>query len=52
MLSPLRMPFRHARVAGHLQVRIIEQEGGICMSVCGRNCERALEVYAKRTLLI
>src|SRR5258708_22674319 len=29
MLSPLRMPFRHARVAGHLQLRIIEQAGGI-----------------------
>jgi len=40
MLSPLRMPFRHARVAGHLQLHIIEQAGGICMSVCGRNCER------------
>ena len=24
-LSPLRLPFRHARVAGHLQLRIIEQ---------------------------
>ena len=35
MLSPLRMPFRHARVARHLQLRIIEQAGGICMTVCG-----------------
>jgi hypothetical protein len=25
--SPLRLPFRHARVAGHLQVHIIEQTG-------------------------
>jgi hypothetical protein len=24
-LSPLRMPFRHARVAGDLQLQIIEQ---------------------------
>ncbi len=24
-LSPLRMPFRHARMAGHLHLRIIEQ---------------------------
>ena len=27
MLSPLRMPFRHARVAGYLQLHIIEQVG-------------------------
>jgi len=25
--SPLRLPFRHARVAGHLHQRIIEQAG-------------------------
>ena len=29
MLSPLRMPFRHARVGDYLQLRIIEQAGGI-----------------------
>jgi hypothetical protein len=26
-LIPLRLPFRHARVAGRLQLRIIEQAG-------------------------
>jgi len=40
MLSPLRMPFRHARVADHLQPRIIEQVRGICMSVCAPDLEK------------
>jgi hypothetical protein len=33
MLSPLRMPFRHARTAGHLQLRIINQAQRIYTSV-------------------
>jgi len=32
-LSPLRLPFRHARVAGYLQLSIIEQAGEIYTSV-------------------
>jgi len=35
MLSPLRMPFRHARVASHLQLRMIEQAGEIVKELCG-----------------
>jgi hypothetical protein len=33
MLSPLRMPFRHARVADDLQCSIIEQAAEIYTSV-------------------
>jgi hypothetical protein len=48
MLSPLRMPFRHARVAGYLQLRMIEQAGEICMSVRRRNRERLVQGFARR----
>ena len=34
-LSPLRLPFRHARVAGHLKLSIIKEPSGIYTSVSG-----------------
>jgi len=44
MLSPLRMPFRHARVAGHLQLRIIEQADGIFHQIIFRASCNCLDV--------
>jgi hypothetical protein len=46
-LSPLRMPFRHARVAVRLPLRIIEQAAGICMRVCGETWRAAAYPCAK-----
>jgi hypothetical protein len=40
-LSPLRMPFRHARVAARLQFPIIEQAAQIYTSDCGVEASRS-----------
>ncbi len=47
-LSPLRLPFRHARVAGHVQLSIIEQAGGIYTSA---SCVTSWSILSFRLVL-
>jgi len=42
MLSPLRMPFRHARVASYLRLRIIKQPGELYTLVSGARSLREI----------